>query len=124
MVMLPCELMLGRLRVVVGTEGVGISAMGSPMKGRPMSGAALTPFTCMMPLLFQLPTISVLALPVLWIVAPPFPFNAAGSFELTKTPQPVVMLVLPLTVSAPLPVGFRVIIQPPELASRAPVVAR
>ena len=120
----PCELILGTLNIVPGTAGASMSRKGSMMAGLPVCGEEFTPFTWTKPPPFQAPTTSVRALPVVLIVDPPTIFKAVALLEFTKTPHPVVTLVVPVVLSAPLADGSRVMMQPPELASRAPVVAR
>ena len=72
----------------------------------------------------QLPTICVLALPVVVMVPLPTRLIALVELELTNTPHPLESDVVPVMLSAPLALGSSVITHPPEVASLAPVVAR
>src|SRR6059058_3735170 len=73
----------------------------------------------------QFPTISVLALPVVVIVSPPpVMLIASDALELTITPQPLEIDVVPVMRIDWLAVGLSVITHPPDVASLAPVVAR
>src|SRR4051812_32076796 len=121
MVWLSCDPMLipAPPSVQEPTAGGDMSAKGSANTGCPIRGAGL-----MVPLPFQLPTMSVFAFPVVVIVPPPTMLIASEALEPSYTPQPVVSAVLPVIVMAPEAVGFRTITHPPELATRVPVVVR
>src|SRR5438445_9926053 len=101
------------------TVGGVRSASGSLMIGAPGYGAGL-----MVPDPLQLPTILVFAVPVVVMVPPPTMLMASLALELSKTPHPVVSALLPVMPIAEEAVGFRVITQPPPLATLAPLVER
>src|SRR3954463_5696926 len=103
----------------VPSGGGGRSANGSGLLPPPVCGAGL---------IFaqpeQLPTICVLAVPLVLIWPVPLVLMALEEFELTNTPQPLFSWDDPVISRELAAVGFRVMTQPPALAGRVPVVAR